>query len=291
MTLAPDNSHIQGCNALLGKLSVLETHLYGLVESHSLEEAKEVFQRIFREAQELAKTFKNLGEESVARVLEEIASFTSLRIDQNYPRDVTLERFSLMFISALHSVCTHDLTKLSDLYLRQFRELRDNFSHRDSHKGSLASLFLNKVAALAERRKDTSLRSGKTRILIVEDDLVSRKVLTSLLSQRGEVQIAIDGNEAIDVFLQGWVEGRPFDLICLDLALPKLNGRDVLRYIRGEEALLGLQGLDGTKVVITTVNEDPKEVIGSFKDGCEGYLCKPIHKAELDELLAKLFIP
>ena len=62
------------------------------------------------------------------------------------------------------------------------------------------------------------------RILIAEDDLVSRKFLFKFLSRYGECDLVVDGLEALDAFLISIKDDRHYDLICLDIMMPKVDG-------------------------------------------------------------------
>lgn len=65
------------------------------------------------------------------------------------------------------------------------------------------------------------------KILIVEDDMVSRKFLSKCLSKYGEVDSVIDGIEALDAYLLSIKDNKPYDLISLDIMSPRLT---VQRY-------------------------------------------------------------
>ena len=65
------------------------------------------------------------------------------------------------------------------------------------------------------------------RILIVEDDFPARKLLQTFLAPYGETDIVVDGEEAMEAFMIALDEGRPYDLICLDIMLPKKSGQSV----------------------------------------------------------------
>ena len=123
------------------------------------------------------------------------------------------------------------------------------------------------------------------RILIAEDDAVSRKALESVLAQHGECYVAEDGESALTAFADAWGHNAPFDLICLDIMMPRLSGLEVLKAIRSHEEEAGLGGLAGVKVIMTTAMEGKNEVLGAFRLGCEGYILKPI---DVQELLSKI---
>ena len=62
------------------------------------------------------------------------------------------------------------------------------------------------------------------KILIAEDDLASRRFLSKFLAQYGEVDQVVDGLEALDAYLMAVKEKAPYDLICLDIMMPKVDG-------------------------------------------------------------------
>ncbi len=68
--------------------------------------------------------------------------------------------------------------------------------------------------------------------LIVDDDFVSRLVLQNVLMAYGEAHIAVNGKEAVEVFTVALRLGSPYDVICLDIMMPEMDGQDVLRSIR-----------------------------------------------------------
>jgi two-component system chemotaxis response regulator CheY len=70
------------------------------------------------------------------------------------------------------------------------------------------------------------------KILIVEDDSISRKILYKFMSEYGECDITVDGMEGLDAYLIALNEGNAYDLICLDIMMPKVDGVKVLKTIR-----------------------------------------------------------
>ncbi len=124
--------------------------------------------------------------------------------------------------------------------------------------------------------------------LIVEDSFVARKLLKMYLSSCADCDIAVDGNEAVEAFSQAMDEKAPYDLICLDIMMPNMDGREALKVIRQIESEHGISGLDCVKVIMTTALGDPKNVIGSFREGCEAYIVKPVKKDKLLEEIENL---
>ena len=119
------------------------------------------------------------------------------------------------------------------------------------------------------------------RCLVVEDNFTARKLLNMYLSSCADCDIAVDGNEAVEAFRQAMDAKEPYDLICLDIMMPNMDGRQALKIIRQIESERGISGLDCVKVIMTTALEDPKNVMGSFREGCEAYIVKPVKKDKL----------
>jgi two-component system chemotaxis response regulator CheY len=121
--------------------------------------------------------------------------------------------------------------------------------------------------------------------LIVEDDFVSRLLLQELLKEYGPTHIAVNGREAVDAVRIALAVDKPYDLICLDIMMPELDGQSALKEIRSMEESKGINSSSGSKIVMTTALDDTKNVFGAFKELCDAYLCKPIEK---DKLLSEL---
>ena len=78
------------------------------------------------------------------------------------------------------------------------------------------------------------------RALIVEDEFLSRKVLRSFLMTLFEVDIVVNGREAVGAFQLAHTDKQPYDLILMDIMMPEVDGIEALQKIRemeGEEKL------------------------------------------------------
>src|SRR5215472_16949474 len=106
-------------------------------------------------------------------------------------------------------------------------------------------------------------------ILIVEDEKALRTTLSDRLRTEGYmVETASDGIEAVEK-----ATNQPFDLILLDLMLPRRGGLDVCREIR-------LAGM-ATPILILTVRNDTVDKVVGLRLGADDYLTKPFEAAEL----------
>ena len=126
------------------------------------------------------------------------------------------------------------------------------------------------------------------KILIAEDDLISRKFLSKFLSQYGECDMVLDGLEAIDAYLMAMREKKPYDLICLDIMMPKVDGVKVLKAIRDLEVQKGILPEKRSKVIMTTALSEAQFVQTAFEYGCDAYASKPIETEKLTQVLKKL---
>ena len=126
------------------------------------------------------------------------------------------------------------------------------------------------------------------KILIVEDDLVSRKFLYKFMSDYGQCDITVDGMEGLDAYLMALDEDEPYELICLDIMMPKVDGVKVLKTIREMEKQRDIQGDKKVKIIMTTALNDVDIVKDSFDSGCEVYASKPIDIKKLEAVMEKL---
>ena len=78
-----------------------------------------------------------------------------------------------------------------------------------------------------------------------------------------------------------------YDLICLDIMMPIMDGQEALRQIRDLEVAHGIFSKKGAKIIMTTAVGDMKTVGKAYYNLCDGYLTKPIQKAKLIEELQR----
>ncbi|MBU7007182.1 response regulator [Phosphitispora fastidiosa] len=124
--------------------------------------------------------------------------------------------------------------------------------------------------------------------LIVEDDFISRRLLQAILSPYGTCDTAVNGKEAVEAFTRSWEGNCPYDLICLDILMPEMDGHEVLSEIRRTENQRNLNSAEAVKVIMTTMLKDPNNIMKAFKNNCEEYLSKPIEKQKLLQKVRKM---
>ena len=88
--------------------------------------------------------------------------------------------------------------------------------------------------------------------LVVEDDATSRLVMQEYLSAFGDCDAVPHGKDALEAFAKAHDQGAPYELVCLDIMMPDMNGHDVLVKLREYESKLDIGGLKGAKILMTT---------------------------------------
>lgn len=124
--------------------------------------------------------------------------------------------------------------------------------------------------------------------LIVDDDFTSRLLLQEILKVHGPTHMAVNGKEAIEALRVARESGNPYDLVCLDIMMPEMNGQEALQVLRADEEKAGILAGNGVKVVMTTALRDGDNIVESFTEACDAYLVKPIDRVKLLEELRKL---
>lgn len=125
------------------------------------------------------------------------------------------------------------------------------------------------------------------KVLVAEDDVASGKFMQKLLTKYGEVVLAHDGIAAVDEFVNAINSGEKFDLVCMDIMMPKIDGYKALASIRDAERKLGLARDSRCKVImISALDEGFDSKYAS--DDYEEYICKPIDIIKFDNMIKKL---
>lgn len=118
-------------------------------------------------------------------------------------------------------------------------------------------------------------------ILIAEDDFTSRLLLQELLKPYGTVHAAANGDEAMVALKASLDSGNLYQLVCLDIMMPGLDGQEVLAKYRKLEEEYGIPNRKAAKILMTTALNDVKNVGRAFQNMCDGYLTKPVQKEKL----------
>lgn len=125
------------------------------------------------------------------------------------------------------------------------------------------------------------------RVLIAEDDFASRKFMLRFLSKYGECDITVDGLEVVEAFSMALEENEGYDLVCLDIMMPGLDGYQALKKIREIEQEKHVPEEKAVKIIMTTALNEGKNVTKAFELGCTAYAGKPIDQEKFENVLRK----
>ena len=143
--------------------------------------------------------------------------------------------------------------------------------------------------AKAEKTDTIPAGGGQTlRALVVDDDFTNRLILQEILKKYGTTHIAVNGKEAVSAVHAALESKAPYNLICLDIMMPEMDGQAALKEIRAEEESRGILSSKGAKIIMITALDDLKNVAFAYGALCDGYMVKPIDKGHLIGELRKL---
>ena len=125
------------------------------------------------------------------------------------------------------------------------------------------------------------------KVLIAEDDFASRKFMLRFFEKYGECDVTVDGKEAVEAYKMAIECGEPYDLICLDIMMPEMDGHQALRAIRKIEEESGVAEDERVKIVMTTALSETRHVTKAFENGCTAYAGKPINLDKLEGMVKK----
>ncbi|MGE5790582.1 MAG: response regulator [Syntrophaceae bacterium] len=135
---------------------------------------------------------------------------------------------------------------------------------------------IERAVPLQKKEERTGLR-----ILVLEDDASTCRLMQIFLDQIGECRIVSGGRTALDSFQSALDQGKPFDLLLLDIMVPEINGIDVLKKVRMIERSRGIHDRNRAKVIITSSLSDARNMEQARSAESDGYLVKPVNRAKL----------
>ena len=146
----------------------------------------------------------------------------------------------------------------------------DEFAQHDSAPGKLVSRRGGQMP-LSRKPKMTS----KSSVLIVDDEFAVRESFRMLLKSSYEIFAAANGEEALKILKE-----RKFDLITLDLNMPRLSGMQTLREIRKIDSKV--------PVVIITGYGSEKDQKEAFRYGVTGFISKPFTTSQIIKVIDRI---
>ena len=118
------------------------------------------------------------------------------------------------------------------------------------------------------------------KVLIAEDDVVSRRILVSCVRKMGDFPIeASNGKRAWGVLS----DNQDIDLLITDMMMPDMSGEELITIVRGTERLLSLP------IILVSGVVGPKEIAHLLKLGASRFIPKPIKVSDLEQAIEALF--
>lgn len=128
------------------------------------------------------------------------------------------------------------------------------------------------------------------KILIVDDEMVSRTKLKLIMENFGACEVADNGRDAVAMFHKAHQQDDPFDLIMLDIDMPEMDGVQVLSEIIAAEIELDASKTRKAKILMVTSFTDRDRVVSCIQSGCDDYIAKPFDIRTIGKKLSKLGI-
>lgn len=117
--------------------------------------------------------------------------------------------------------------------------------------------------------------------LIAEDDTTNSFLLETVLSNYGHCQVVKNGKEAVKAFRLAAEGGHPYDLICMDVVMPEMDGHQAVRVIRSWERTRRVPADLRVRIIMTTALSNRANVIQSAREECDAYILKPVDAGKL----------
>jgi CheY-like chemotaxis protein len=120
---------------------------------------------------------------------------------------------------------------------------------------------------------------------VAEDNEINALLIRSLLKRLGhQCIITTDGEEALESWLAADIAGAPYDVVLMDVQMPKLDGIETTKRIRAREAGRGSR----TIILALTANTLVDDRYACFEAGMDGFLIKPLDRDKLADALASV---
>lgn len=129
------------------------------------------------------------------------------------------------------------------------------------------------------------------KILIVDDEQVSRKKLSKILETLGDCVAVEDGKQAIQAFKDAYYKGSAFDIVTMDIGLPEMDGNQIVNRLRAMEKEAIQPGEEPVKIIMVTSHSDKDTVLESISSGCDAFIVKPFDAETIIGKLSSLLFP
>jgi two-component system, chemotaxis family, chemotaxis protein CheY len=129
------------------------------------------------------------------------------------------------------------------------------------------------------------------KILVVDDELVSREKIRRIMENFGPCQAVESGEAALAAFCEAWNSWSPFDLITMDISMPTMSGLETLQKLREMEKEKNVPVEKKVKIVMATSESDRDTVVTCLSEGCNDYIVKPFNQNTIQTKLGRILRP
>lgn len=126
------------------------------------------------------------------------------------------------------------------------------------------------------------------KILVVDDEVVSRTKVQTIVESLGECEAVAGGKDAMVAFEKAMASRAPFDLITLDIAMPEMDGTDVLNKIREIEKEKNVPKEKRVKILMVSALRDQDSILSCAMSDCDGYIVKPFDQKKIIDKIERI---
>ncbi len=155
-------------------------------------------------------------------------------------------------------------------------KLRTNFLRRI--RAEAIQLPVIMVAMKANKLDVIKAIKVTMKTLIVDNEEADRVALQEILLDCGDCDFAENGREAVNAFQRAWSGGDPYDLVCLDIQMPILDGFETLRILRQMEKAMSITDAERCRIFMITADAGVTIKDQARALGCDAYFLKPIKR-------------
>ncbi|MBF0427280.1 MAG: response regulator [Magnetococcales bacterium] len=222
-----------------------------------------------------------LGHSFLSEIFQELMEIYSLVLEGRiHQTDIAKETTFLAVDIAFRQLvnlesCDDEVSNLRELVYGI--KLGDTYGFKVTNKEFLTQQE-DKIT-LFEDSNNSPVPQRPLKMLVVDDEAPNRMLLKAILDPFGMVDVAYNGEEAIEAFELQLVDQDPYDAVFLDIMMPILDGHQTLAKIRKIEREMGIRPNEEAAVLMVSALDSPKDVCNAFFKGfCTDYIKKPITK-------------
>lgn len=129
------------------------------------------------------------------------------------------------------------------------------------------------------------IKQKQLRILVADDDIMIGVLLKDQAMEYGTTDLATNGRDALKAFRLAHEEGKPYDIVFLDLLMPGMDGQSTLEAMRTFESAHHPDRNTDCTIIMITASREPNDILEAYKNKCNGFLTKPVSWNTILDLL------